>query len=124
MFFLTFLSSQPTPAMNVLVACVLSAVQKNVVSLDLALSSLATMASSTREMLRNRSFSQNTSLFCLRSMISSIIVFDQIDEVGAFSKVFFFSKKKRKIFFSNQTKNDLEISHKCSILCFCACGVE
>ncbi len=89
--------------MNVLVACVLSAVQKNVVSLDLALSSLATMASSTREMLRNRSFSQNTSLFCLRSMISSIIVFDQIDEVGAFSKVFFF-KKKEEFFFLTKKK--------------------
>ncbi len=76
-----------TPAMSQLAAAVTKSVERNAVTLEVALNALSVMASSTRDMLRNRQFTAPaTNLFCLRTMVASVILYDQLDVHGAFCK--------------------------------------
>lgn len=78
-----------TPVMTTLVGAVMSYINAapQGVTLDSMTSALSTMASSCRDMLKSKHFeSQHTNLFCLRTMVASIILFDQLDATGAFHK--------------------------------------
>ena len=56
-------------------------------SLFLFLSLFSTMAHSCRDMVSKKHFeNEQSNLFCLRTMVASIILFDQLDNTGAFHK--------------------------------------
>ena len=76
-----------TPAMSLLVGAVQKSVGSNGVTLEVALNALSVMASSARDMLRNRQFTAPaTNVFCLRTMVASVILFDHLDQHGVFCK--------------------------------------
>jgi hypothetical protein len=76
-----------TPIMSILVQAAQKFIADKRSNVDSVCSALSVMAGSCRDMLRNKQFSQeSTNLFCLRSMCSSIILFDILDGQGAFHK--------------------------------------
>jgi hypothetical protein len=76
-----------TPAMSLLVGAVQKALLGGAVTLEVVLNALSVMASSTRDMLRNRQFTAPaTNVFCLRTMVASVILFDHLDVHGVFCK--------------------------------------
>lgn len=79
-----------TPVMTALVGATTSYVHGNRddgLQLESVCSALSVMAHSCRDMLKNHQFeSAATNLFCLRAMVASIILYDQLDAVGAFHR--------------------------------------
>ena len=78
-----------TPVMAILISSVQSFSQANHsnVSLDSILSALSILAHSTRDMVKQHRFeSPSTNVFCLRTMTACVILFDQLDSLGAFHK--------------------------------------
>lgn len=78
-----------TPTMTVLLGAVTKYVNtpSNNLALDNVLSALSIMAQSTRDMVRQKHFSnEETNVFCLRAMTAAVILYDQLDAQGAFHK--------------------------------------
>lgn len=76
-----------TPIMSVVVQATQKFANDKRGNAESVCSAFAVMAQSCRDMLKSNQFTdQTTNLFCLRSMCASIILYDQLDPVGAFHK--------------------------------------
>jgi len=76
-------TAEPTPMTNVLIRTTLK-VQETTPTVSLV---LATMASSCLLMLKQKKFDNpDTVIFCTRAMTGAFVLFDHVDEIGAFNK--------------------------------------
>jgi len=78
----------PTPMMNVINETTVKFLsQDQTIPRDNVTNALGTMANVCQEMVEKKKFeSDQTNMFCLRSMTGSIILFDHLNVPGAFSK--------------------------------------
>jgi hypothetical protein len=78
----------PTPMMNVINGTTAKfLLNHQSISRESVTSALQIMANVCEEMVREKKFaSDQTNMFCLRCMVGAIILFDHVDEAGAFGK--------------------------------------
>lgn len=76
-------TAEPTPMTNKLIKATLKTMENNP-GVTVVLS---TLANSCMLMLKQNRFSNpDTTLFCVRAMVGAIVLFDHVDEIGAFGK--------------------------------------
>lgn len=76
-------TAEPTPMIGCLIKAAARAMEKN----ENVTFVLALMANSCYKMVKTKRFENaDTNLFCLRTMTGSIILYDHVDTLGAFSK--------------------------------------